>query len=490
MYARKTAALLLWPSRPTSPALSPADANAKPVGVDAQRGLSLARPLNALMRPPAKEIGDPAATVGLVAESYCTLLGMKLNEAVAKALVGGAEGPIWDRRRPVPAGKGRALGLLISGEFMRGPNGSDTFTQRAILRSVQRPLSVLLTNIQGLMTPLLAAPQFLPTSPLPATLPAAQVHALALAAFAGELHDALLLPSVPRFVQEGLAPFRAQLSALETRACLPIVTTLKTILTSWAADLSSTAVGLKEHPSVTAMNQSSGGTSKLLHRLLGPEPTEKRQIWAAELLAHVAWQGMVGLVYRSRPTARSCSPERTTSPPPTTALPSSTDRAEIPSRFGIKQLVSRPVTPAVQQRPTTPDPLSRDSHAFQSIIAALASTLPAFTNSLASDLLSESLLSLAQLQTLLSLRSPPSADITIPDLDLLPSALVLTYLLPEGKLASLSGMDPAGFRIHCLGDENHAEQCEGRVEQVAREWVANKDEYSALHTWLVGEVPV
>ncbi|KZO92590.1 hypothetical protein CALVIDRAFT_303890 [Calocera viscosa TUFC12733] len=455
MYARKTAALLLWPSRPTSP----------------------------------KEIGDTAATVGLVAESYCTLLGMKLNEAVAKALIGATEGPLWDRRRPVPAGKGKALGLLISGEFTSGPNSSDTFTQRAILRSVQRPLSVLLTNIQGLMTPLLASPQFLPTRPLPATLPAAQVHALALAAFAGELHDALLVPNAPRFVNEGLAPYRAQLSALETRACLPIVTALKATLTSVVADLSNPAAGIKEHASLCALNQSAVGASKLLHKLLGPEPTEKRQIWVGELLAHVAWQGMVGLVYRPRPPARAGSPERGASPPPV-VLTALADKGDIPSRFGIKQLVSRPVTPAVPQRPTTPSSLSRDAHAFHSIITALASALPAFTNSLASDLLSELLLSLGQLQVLFSLTSPPSVDVTIPELDLLPSALVLAYLLPEGRLAALLGMDPVTFRTHCLCDENHAEQCEGRVEQVARDWVANKEECTAVYRWLVGEAAV
>jgi len=485
MYGRKTAALLLWPSRPTSPAPPATEGIGKPIALDGQRGTTLTRPLNALMRPSTKELGD-ATSNGLVAESYCTLLGMKLNEAVAKALIGGAEGPVWDRRRPVPAGKGKALGLLISGEFTNGPNGSDTFTQRAILRSVQRPLSVLLTNIQGLMTPLLASPQFLPASPPPVTLPAAQVHALALAVFAGELSDALLVPHAPRFVNDGLAPYRAQLSALETRAGLPIVTALKGVLTSLGADLASATTGAKEHASVAALNQSVVGTSKLLHKLLGPEPTDKRQIWVAELFAYVTWQGMVGLVYRPRPALRAASPERRASPPPG-PLPLLADRGDAPSRFGIKQLVSRPVTPAVPVRPATPSALSRDAQAFHSVVTALASACPPFTNALASDLLSEALLGLAQLRTLFSLASPPSVEVVIPELDLLPSALVLTYLLPEGKLASLLGMDAVTFRNHCLIDENHAEQCEGTVEQIARDWVANKEAWVAVHRWLVGD---
>lgn len=427
------------------------------------------------------------ANVGLVADTYCTLLGMKLNEAVAKALVGGTEGPAWDHRRPVPAGKGKALGVMISGEFTSSPNGSDTFTQRAILRSVQRPLSVLLTNIQGLMTPLLASTQFLPASPLPATLPAAQVHALALATFAGELSDALLIPNAPRFVNEGLAPYRAQLSALETRAGLPIVAALKSLLTTLVAQLGTATSGTKEHTSLSALGQSVVGTSKLLHKLIGPEPTDKRQIWVAELLAHLTWQGMVGLVCRPRITIRANSPERRGSPPPV-AFPSLTDKGDISSRFGIKQLVSRPVTPAAApQRPVTPSALSRDAHAFRSILTALASVCPPFTNAVAADLLSEALLGLGQLQTLFALPSPPVAEVVIPELDLLPSALVLSYLLPEGKLASLSGMDRNTFRTHCLVDENHAEQCEATVEQIARDWVAGKEEWNAVHRWLVGD---
>ncbi|EJT97402.1 hypothetical protein DACRYDRAFT_119506 [Dacryopinax primogenitus] len=483
MYNRKTAAMLLWPSRPTSPAPTGGEAIPTSYAPDLQRGVSLSRPLNALMRPSLKEATD-VGNAGLVAESYCTLLGMKLNEAVAKALMGGTEGPVWDRRRSVPWGKGKSLGMLISGEFTNGSNSVDTFTQRAILRTVQRPLSVLLSNIQGLLTPLLASPQFLPTSPLPPSLSAAQVHALALAAFAGELSDALLIPNVPRFVNEGLAPYRAQLSALETRAGLPIVAALKGILVGLAVDLENATAGIKEHGSLAALNQSVVGASKLLQRLLGAEPTDKRQIWAAELLANVAWEGMVSLVYRPRATMRAIFPERKSSPP--LGITHAAERVDVPSRFGIKQLVSRPVTPSVPQRPVTPSTLSRDAHALQSFVTALSNSCAVFTNSLASELRSEALLSLAQLHTLFSL-APPSTLVDIPELELLPSAIVLTYLLPEGKVASLLGMDAGTFRGRCLKDENSAERCEQAVEQVVRDWVADKDGWAAVHRWLVGD---
>lgn len=156
-----------------------------------------------LPAPTASPIPSSSATVSpsLAATggvSYLDSLGLRLGEAVNKALIlpaathptggaaagitkvaanaaavgGGAkvgaypgsgvsEGPdaVLKGKRPLPVGRGRALGALITSELNQASNVlQDSFLHRAILRLLQRPLTVLTTNLTQQVTQLLLAP--------------------------------------------------------------------------------------------------------------------------------------------------------------------------------------------------------------------------------------------------------------------------------------------------------------------------------------------
>jgi len=99
--------------------------------------------------------------------SYLEMLSLKLSEAVSKALAQPTgPAPLNEQvsgRRPVPPGRGQALGALIKSYVvcqlhflvilsfinfreLTAANGN-AHLQRAVLRTLHRPLSVLLTNL-------------------------------------------------------------------------------------------------------------------------------------------------------------------------------------------------------------------------------------------------------------------------------------------------------------------------------------------------------
>ncbi|KAG8947065.1 hypothetical protein FRC04_011245 [Tulasnella sp. 424] len=99
------------------------------------------------------------------------------------------EGPgsvVMEGKRPLPLGQGRALGILITSDLHHASNVlQDSLLPHAMLRLLQRPLTVLITNLTQQITQLLLAPKFAPGVPL--VLNATQVRALACAFFASEL---------------------------------------------------------------------------------------------------------------------------------------------------------------------------------------------------------------------------------------------------------------------------------------------------------------
>lgn len=115
-YALKHPSLFRPTSRPTSPA---------PPRLDTANGTDRARPLNRLpfggfRRTPSVAPSGPApAPAPLVHDgSYLEALNLKLSEAVSKALAqpSGPANPteLVGGKRPIPAGRGRALGLVIA----------------------------------------------------------------------------------------------------------------------------------------------------------------------------------------------------------------------------------------------------------------------------------------------------------------------------------------------------------------------------------------
>ena len=118
MYTLKTPAFLKPASRPTSPAPTPAPpADTAPQATDRARAMSKLSFSN--FKRTASPLTRPSSTQTLVHDgSYMEILSLKLSEAVSKALAQPAGPPAANEqvggKRPIPAGRGRALGALIS----------------------------------------------------------------------------------------------------------------------------------------------------------------------------------------------------------------------------------------------------------------------------------------------------------------------------------------------------------------------------------------
>lgn len=113
MYTLKTPAFLRPASRPTSP--SPGAASHPDTSNDR------ARPMSKLSFSNFKRTASPMTrpTTALVHDgSYMEVLSLRLSEAISKALAQspgpGVPSELLAGRRPIPAGRGRALGELIA----------------------------------------------------------------------------------------------------------------------------------------------------------------------------------------------------------------------------------------------------------------------------------------------------------------------------------------------------------------------------------------
>ncbi|KAG8987960.1 hypothetical protein FRB93_004328 [Tulasnella sp. JGI-2019a] len=204
--------------------------------------------------PPAPVGGS----VGAGSISYLDGLSLKLGEAVSKALLvpiaphgsmsmgiakaahvatgttGGAKvgdtSDILKGKRPLPAGRGRALGVMIATELHSA--SQDSFLYRAVLRLLQRPLSVLMTNLTTQVTNLILAPEFAYTSTV-SSLNATHIHALALARFASELLETFDSLGLGRSSQrnqlagDGLRPDKEALESAVSKVVGPFLAVMK-----------------------------------------------------------------------------------------------------------------------------------------------------------------------------------------------------------------------------------------------------------------------
>ncbi|OBZ70828.1 hypothetical protein A0H81_09048 [Grifola frondosa] len=167
------------------------------------------------------------------------VLSLKLSEAVSKALAQPNGPPVPHEllagRRPIPPGRGRSLGALIASEIKASRENPHLY--RAIIRTLQRPLSVLLTNLSSNLLPLLSSPLFLtppsPTIPSP-HLNATQLHAVGLATLAGELLEAFDEIGLGIDIDtrgESLKTIREGLVSIVKRVVDPLTTSIKNELT-------------------------------------------------------------------------------------------------------------------------------------------------------------------------------------------------------------------------------------------------------------------
>lgn len=322
---------------------------------------------------PSPAVALPPSTV-VQDGSYLEVLSLKLSEAVSKALAH-PTGPappneILGGRRPVPAGRGRSLGALIASEINASRHNPHLY--RAIIRTLHRPLSVLVANLSTNLLPLLSSPAF--TAP-PSIAPNAQypnptqMHALGLATCAGELletFDELKLGYEADTRVDNLKTIRDGLTSIVKRVFDPLMTSVqneimpyiealeKSNLSSVSSSqptmktLSGSSKSPVAHPSIMTLQAMMPTYARVLPRFVTCTMAER--ILTSMLIAFI-WHGIVALAHRPGPPP---------SPPASPALQATslfnkskdTKRSAnavtppaTPPRFALKLPPSRPPSP-------------------------------------------------------------------------------------------------------------------------------------------------
>ncbi|KAG8736135.1 hypothetical protein FRC10_009657 [Ceratobasidium sp. 414] len=280
---------------------------------------------------------DKATTTG---SSYLDALALKLSEAAGKAIAPPApahnsDGLLLNGRRPLPLGRGKALGQLIVSEMNAAAlNGNDLL--RASLRALHRPLNVLLSNISGLLAPLVGAA---PTNVLVPSSGwvgngAAQAHALGLACMVGELLEAL--ESLPgdcnKVGGEGLRSTKEGLEGVIKRVVNPVFAAVRTELGTLVDALEAApepcaacagknkALVLVDQPAVVTLQNAMPCAMRVLARVSAvPGPVVRGALAACDIA--IVWRAMVALAHRhvGEPAAAASTGAVTASPTKTSS---------------------------------------------------------------------------------------------------------------------------------------------------------------------------
>ncbi|KAN0133926.1 hypothetical protein V8E53_008144 [Lactarius tabidus] len=490
------------PSPPPTPipTLSPTPTPPRTDAADkASRSISKLS-LTGFKRPSSTPSVPPSQAATIVQDgSYLQVLSLKLSEGVSKALaqpVGPAPpNECLNGRRPIPAGRGRTFGSLIAVEL--NASRDNPHLHKAVLRSLQRPLSALLTNLSNNLLQLLSSPEFLnPPAPAPnAPNPnPTQLHALSLATFAGELletFDELSLGLDSDLRGDGLKSTREALISVTTRVIHPLVAGIKTELTSLVAALevsattsavktnvpSSKGVVVAQHSAIVNLQAVVPIYARALARYFATTPT---QSYLASLEISVVWRALVALAHRapsqftppSSPNLMGKKGRPAGNTPPTT--PPST-------RFTLKLPPSRPPSPPTIL-PFMP-PVVGDTRA----VCDLLSSLPRpdaekETTRLAREAVNDACDGLRALLRLLeSVQTITTRDPTglarelgtltadLPTLIALP-IILNTYVFTVEKggprtVPSILGLPEERYRQECLTGFGRAEECTVAVGQ-------------------------
>lgn len=388
MHALKPSSLFRPSSRPSSPAPLAARTDAA-VSVDRAPRNSHKLSLTSFRRPSPAPAPAPAAAI-VQDGSYLEVLSFRLNEAVAKVLAQptgpAAANEQVNGKRPIPPGRGRALGALISTELNAA---RDVHLRKAVLRALHRPLSTLLSTVSAQLLVLLSSPAFLspavPTPQAPHPNPT-QMHALGYATLAGELLDTfddLRLGIDTDSRADGLKPIRDGLNALINRvinplaagivddlmrliAALEIAPALNGPPSNSASKVSLTSkAGTSQHPSIAALQTVMPVYASALSLYFA---TSASQATLATHLIALVWSGLVALSNRfPLPPTPPSSPAplpavtkkgRGTTPP--TTPPS--------SRFMLKLPPSRPPSPHAERAPPS---VITDTRMFYDLLRTL-----------------------------------------------------------------------------------------------------------------------
>ncbi|TFK44519.1 hypothetical protein BDQ12DRAFT_641238 [Crucibulum laeve] len=523
MNVLKTPSFFRPASRPTSPA--PAPSRPDPT----QPFDRSSRPLNKLSlsnfrRPSPSPYPSTTPALPLVQDgSYLEMLGLKLSEAVSRALAQ-PTGPAAVNeqvggRRPIPQGRGHALGALIASELKA--TNDNPHLHRAIIRSLHRPLSVLLTNLSAHLLPLLNSPAFhtppAPTVQSPNPNPT-QLHALAIAGFSEELlesFDELGLGVDSDARGDGLKSIREGLASLINRVVTPLVTALRGELMPLieALETPNTSAGVKvvigakvtvvNHPSIVTLQTLMPICARALTRYTS-SPLSHATL--ATFLISLVWKGLVALSHRQ---------QLTPSPPPSpqfgpslpvkkrTGSSSTTPPITPPAgRFTIKLPPSRPPSPPLVSLPAS---AAADARALYELL----NTLPrpgggSEASRLAREAVDEAFEGLKALPILLDAiqnksDSGHNAEELASEMDVLttelPSLIVLPILLHaygdgvNTSVPSLLGLKDEEYRKGCLSGFGRAEECATAVvHRVMTALLAKPDGNGIVLRWLELEI--
>ncbi|KAJ7874721.1 hypothetical protein B0H14DRAFT_3083341 [Mycena olivaceomarginata] len=412
-------------SRPSSPA--PLAATPRPDAPErTPRPLTKLSSLSNFRRPsPAPTPPSPIAPAPLA---------LKLSEAVSKALAQ-PTGPsvindMVGGKRPIPSWPGQGIWRT---HCILAATRENPHLNRAIIRSLLRPLSVLLSNLSAHLLPILTSPLFLsppaPTVQAPTPNPT-QLHALAISAFAGEVlevFDDLTLGLDADTRGDGLKAIREGLVSIVNRVVNPLVAGIRAemmpLLEALEAPNSCNTTKIAsaaknspvQHQSITALTSVIPVYARALSRYTA---SRYSQAALAPFLISIIWRGLVALANR---------PYSPPSPPPSPLPP------------------SRPPSP-----PGIPTPTS--TAADTRVLCELLGSLPrpnsdTESTRLANEAIEEAFDGLKALAPLLDAVQavPPSH--------------------PDTPVAQLLGLPEDGYRKGCLSGFGRAEECAGAVGQ-------------------------
>lgn len=363
---------------------------------------------------------------------------------------------------------------------------------------MQRPLSVLLSNISAHLLPLIASPQFLATTlaQQQSCLNATQLHAVGLATLAGEVlesFDKLGLGQEVDGRPDGLKAIREGLINLVMRVVNPLIASVQSELLPLidglekpspigrtGSGLNSKSAKASPHPSITGLQAVVPLYAKGLAKIAAVDAAQSS---LGAMLITLVWHGLVALAHR---------PFNLGSPPGSPKLPSATTKPK------VKPSITPPTSPSPRfmaiippSRPSTPpnppvgSSLSGDARALLDVLKLIAKPLgDKAARLLASEAVDEAFDALESLVSLLDLihhnpRSGPTLDFEQLEADLmavtndLPTLIGLPILLrfyvvsggsQEGgqsrSVASLLGITEGAYRENCLVGFNRADECE------------------------------
>ena len=391
------------------------------------------------------------------------------------------------------------------------------------MRCLHRPLSVLVNNLSAQLSHLIAAPAFhapsAPTSQTPSPN-ATQLHALAVANFAGELleeFDHLNLGTDADARIDGLKAVREGLVSVVNRVVTPLVGGIKNELMPIVDALENSPAPVtkanaskasNQHPSIVTLNGILPAYAKALSRYT---TTATAQTALAPFFISIIWRALVALSHRPNP---SPSPPSSPGPvylnkkrrgSPASASPQMTASA---GRFTIKGPPSRPPSPLHVQPSSTSASDARALYDLLSLLPRPATDKEA--SRLAREAVDEAFGGLLALHTFLEAVQSTQQHGTLTESELVGHLTILSSELPTlialppllrvygtnsagsgHSVASMIGLSEDEYRNGCLAGFGRAEECGepvGRRVLDALEAGASQPPPSVVIKWLEAEL--